>query len=92
MKADLLIWLDFLSKYNGQTYFRWPRCANKDLSLFTDASGSWGFSAAFGVDWCAVPYWRDLFFFSNLTLLEMFPLVVAVELWGHGMHRHILVR
>lgn len=88
MRDDLCVWLEFLGRYNGRTCFRQPRCLNTDLSLFTDASGSWGFGAVFGRSWCAGEWpssWRAGGLCTNLALLEMFPIVVALELWGSDM-------
>lgn len=56
-----------------------------DMELFTDASGAHGFGAYLQGEWCAVRWpqvWRDKVFLTNLALLELFPIVVAVEIWG----------
>ncbi|KAM4016539.1 uncharacterized protein ACNLHF_002833 isoform 1-T1 [Anomaloglossus baeobatrachus] len=85
LRADLFIWNDFLSRYNGQTCFQDNFLSNEEISLFSDASGSLGFGVIFGEQWCAEQWpqsWHDRGFVSNLTLLELFPIVTAVVIWG----------
>ncbi|KAM3936780.1 LOW QUALITY PROTEIN: uncharacterized protein RB166_000609 [Leptodactylus fuscus] len=85
LKADIAVWLSFLDSYNGHTCVQSVEATNADLSLFTDASGSLGFGAIFGTEWCASAWpdaWRRSGFCQNLTLLELFPIVVSVVLWG----------
>jgi hypothetical protein len=53
VKADLRIWQTFLSSFNGVSIFRDEAWLNSTkLNLFTDASGSIGFGAIFGTEWC----------------------------------------
>lgn len=88
MRADLYVWKEFLRTYNGRTVCQAVEDSNVDLELFTDAAGSRGFGAVFGVEWCADTWpqeWIDRGYCSNLTLLELFPIVVAIELWGGTM-------
>ncbi|KAM3920262.1 uncharacterized protein RB166_014650 [Leptodactylus fuscus] len=85
LKADLRVWLSFLDSYNGRTCWQSPEVSNSDLSLFTDAAGSLGFGAVLGSQWCAEPWpdaWREAGLCRNLTVLELFPIIVAVEIWG----------
>lgn len=85
LKADLGVWREFLMSYNGRTCCQEPEVSSCDIELFTDAAGSAGFGAILGSDWCAGGWpaaWQDNGFCRNLTLLELFPIVVAVELWG----------
>ena len=59
--------------------------SNFDLELYTDAAGSTGFGAFFRGRWSAGPWpvsWVEAGFTRNLVLLELFPVVLAVELWG----------
>ena len=48
-KDDLKLWLEFLSHYNGKSFFldfHW--LSSQHLHLNTDASGSLGYGAVFG--------------------------------------------
>lgn len=85
LKADLGVWWEFLNTYNGRTCCQSPEVSNDDIPLFTDASGSVGFGAVFGTEWCAAVWpqsWVGSPLCRNLTLLELFPIVVAIEVWG----------
>ncbi|XP_061195748.1 uncharacterized protein LOC133203975 [Saccostrea echinata] len=52
VKEDLNVWLSFLSNYNGSTMFLPDRWLNStEIKLYTDASGSIGYSAVLGSQW-----------------------------------------
>ncbi|KAM4028647.1 uncharacterized protein ACNLHF_023941 [Anomaloglossus baeobatrachus] len=85
MKEDLEIWRVFLESYNGRTCWQAEEVSNKELALFMDAAGSTGFGAILGKEWCAArwpPEWLQGELCRNLAFLELFPIVVAIELWG----------
>lgn len=85
LKDDLRVWQSFLVDFNGSSCFPKPVIGNKDLWLFTDAAGSCGYGAIFGKAWSAEKWpehWQFLGHTKNLTLLELFPIVVALELWA----------
>lgn len=85
LRADLAVWNEFLDTYNGHTCCQETEVSSLEVSLFTDAAGSVGFGAILGTEWCAEawpPSWRKEGLCRNLTLLELFPIIVAVELWG----------
>ncbi|XP_040289238.1 uncharacterized protein LOC121002007 isoform X1 [Bufo bufo] len=93
LKADLKVWHEFLCSYNGHTCCISQEISSCELELWSDAAGSCGFGTVLGKEWCASPWpdeWRDLGLVSNLTLLELFPIVVAVEIWGDRLeNRHV---
>lgn len=88
LKADLLVWECFLQKYNGRTCCQAEEVCIQEVALFADAARSQGFGAIFGSAWCADKWpeeWVQKGLCKNLTLLELFPVVVVVvaaELWG----------
>lgn len=49
------------------------------LKFFTDAAGSLGFAAVFGHMWFAALASYDI------TVKELFPIVLALEFWGYKM-------
>lgn len=58
---------------------------NADMELFTDAAGSGGYGVFFQGKWSAGGWpdeWREAGWLRNLALLELFPIVLAVEIWG----------
>lgn len=88
VRADLLVWEEFLGKYNGRSMWMTPTVTNQDLELHTDASGAHGFGAFFQGQWCAGEWpevWRSAGFLTNLALLELFPIVLATEVWGERL-------
>ena len=81
-KADLNVWLTFLTDFNGKSFFLDQRqYSNIDLNLFTDASGSIGYGAIFGTEWFQGK-WSQWWLKQNITLLELYPIVIAIETWG----------
>lgn len=82
VKADLRIWLAFLDEYNGKSLFLDDIWLTSDkLNLFTDAAGSLGFGAVFGNNWCYGEWpteWQN----RNIALLEFYPIVLSLYLWG----------
>ncbi|KAM3936673.1 uncharacterized protein RB166_018270 [Leptodactylus fuscus] len=88
LRDDLKVWKSFLLDYSGLSCFPEGELTNSDLQLFTDASGAVGYGAVFGSHWSFSewpPVWSSLGLTRNLTLLELFPIVVALELWGPAM-------
>ncbi|KAM4053257.1 uncharacterized protein ACNLHF_005994 [Anomaloglossus baeobatrachus] len=87
-KADLRVWSRFLQLYNGRSLWLREVVSNEELVLYTDAAGSSGFGAYFGGRWCVGRWpdsWRVCGLTRNLALLELFPIVVALEVWGQDL-------
>ena len=74
-KADLNVWLSFLSTYNGRSLFLDDRWQNSSkLNLFTDATGGIGFGAIFGTEFCHglwPAHWRHRNIAIELSLNSM---------------------
>lgn len=88
VKEDLGVWETFLGRYNGRSFWMDDAVSNADLELFTDAAGAHGFGAYFQGQWCAgawPPAWEEAGLLSNLALLELFPIVLATEVWGERL-------
>lgn len=91
IKSDLKMWLMFLNSFNGITYFLesdW--CDLNILEFFTDSAGSidMGCGAYFQGRWFFLPWpnhWKDQDIMRDLTFLELIPVVIAIELWGHDL-------
>lgn len=82
------MWLLFIRDFNGKSMFLSDRFLSNDvLSLYTDAAASLGFGAINGSYWCYGSF-PDHCRHMNTTLLELYPNVVAVSLWGHLMKNH----
>ena len=91
VKEDLKIWQTFLSSFDGISFFldeTW--CNSNKLNLFTDISGSIGFGAIFGTEWCygkRPAHWLH----RNIAFLEFYPIVLSLCLWGHKMHNQSIL-
>ena len=80
-RADMLWWHFFVDRWNGISIL-WDlqRQASASLSVYTDASGSWG-CGAYGA-----PHWLSLKWNARLQPLpiatkELIPVILAAALW-----------
>ena len=99
MRKDLELWLQFFREFNGVSVFQdrlW--IANEDIQLFTDSAGSsnLGFGAYFGTKW-TYGAWPESWIVNgiteDITVLELFPLLVALQIWGDDLrNKKILFR
>ena len=91
LKADLRLWQSFLTGFNDRSFFLQDFWDSSDkLELFTDAAGSLGFGAVFGKKRC-YGKWPDHWLHQNIVLLESYPIVLSLYLWGHHIkNRSIL--
>jgi hypothetical protein len=81
VKLDLRLWLSFLEQFNGRSFFLSAEVwSAQRLNLVTDASGSIGFGAVLGTHWFQGK-WNDWWRQQNITLLELYPIVMALETW-----------
>ena len=83
-KADLRAWSIFLSEFNGNVMFmdfEWH--SNSHFQFYTDSAGSVGFGIYFAGKW-AQGRWPDTVLARkySIALLELFPIVVGLQIWG----------
>ena len=91
VKADLSMWQSFLSTFNGKSLFLEDQWYNSNiLHMYTDASGSLGFGAVFGNKWC-YGAWPQEWTTHNIALLEFFPIVLSLLLWGSAMQNRCIL-
>ena len=91
-KQDLALWDCFLKFFNGRSLFvDQVIFSTHELGLFTDASGSIGYGAVWGNEWFQ-GLWSSWWVKQNITLLELYPIVVAIEIWGSQlMNRRVVL-
>jgi len=90
MKDDLKMWKKFLLSYNGVTVMPdmfWTD--NESLELYTDSAGGKGrgFGIYFQGQWKHELWpdsWLETPLIRNISFLELFPVVVALCLWGNS--------
>lgn len=88
IRQDLLMWLHFFEAHNGVSVFHdqaW--LSNAEVQLFTDSAGGsgLGFGIFFQGHWCQAswpPEWHDSGITKDITILELFPIVAAMFIWG----------
>ncbi len=81
-RADIAAWLYFLQSFNGVSMFLHHKWSSSDaIKLFSDAAGNLGYAAVFGAKWLA-GQWSEEWHSIHITAKELFPIVLAVEIWG----------
>jgi hypothetical protein len=82
VREDLLLWRAFLQGFNGRSLMLPDRWLNsQDIQLFTDAAGSLGYGATLRSQWF-YGAWDAAWMNQSTSLLELYPIVLAVKLWG----------
>ena len=80
-----MLWLRFLDDFNSRSFFStdvWE--TSQSLQFYTDAAASIGFAGVFDRHWLHGT-WPNHWKSYNIALLELFPIVIAVQIWGHIM-------
>lgn len=91
-KADLRMWLCFLSGWNGVSLFLdiHPTLAS-DMHLFTDAASTIGHAGYYQGSWFQERWPENLTQLVDdklsMAYMELYPIVVAACLWGHCWSR-----
>ena len=60
------------------------------LILQNSTSGAIGFGAIFGQHWC-YGKWPSDWAYRNIAILEFYPIVLSLYLWGHLMENQCIV-
>lgn len=99
VRQDLEMWLLFFENFNGISVFHdrfWV--SNADVQLFTDSAAGkgLGFGAVFGNKWVHGVWpetWHASGITRDITVLEMFPILVSLVVWGSSLqNKKILFR
>jgi hypothetical protein len=85
------MWESFFKHFNGVRVFHdrfWT--SNEDIQLFTDSAGAegLGFGIYFAGKWMAERWpndWHKLGYTADITVLELFPIVVSIFAWGEEL-------
>ena len=90
-RADMSAWLEFISSFNGRCLFLPDRWASSDsVKLYTDSAGSLGYAAVFGKNWFN-GRWPQNWQNYHISFLELFPIIAALEIWGHLIANHCVL-
>ena len=85
VRKDLALWKSFFQSHNGKSMFledAW--CSSSHLKFYTDAAQSLGFGIVFGRKW-AYGKWPADWTHKNIAFLELFPIVLGVQMWGDSL-------
>lgn len=84
-RADIEAWKIFIDNFNGKSFFLSDKWQSSDFyKLYTDAAGSIGYAAVFGSWWFAKKWMVDTSHY-HITVKELFPIILALEIWGKHM-------
>jgi hypothetical protein len=90
-RAYMDAWLHFLHHFNGKCLFLPERWTSSDkISLYTDSAASHGYAGVFGARWFNGSWpstWRSY----HISVLEIYPIVAALETWGPLLQNHCLL-
>ena len=83
-RLDLIMWLRFLSNFNGVSAFlglHWE--VSESLALFADSAAAIGFGAYFAGKWTHGRWPVDIVQNPpSIAFLEFYPIMVAVQCWA----------
>lgn len=87
-RKDLAMWEKFLNGWNGKSFFLEENITcTYDISLYTDASSKHGFGGYYAGRWFQGKWPEEIHNLGSdplsMALLELYPIVVAIVLWGH---------
>lgn len=83
-RADLQAWRIFIDHFNGKSLFLQDVWLTSDqIHLYTDASNV-GFGGFCGRYWFS-EQWNGTSSSHHINIKELFPIVLAIELWGASM-------
>ena len=86
-RKDMDTWLLMLQHFNGKALMKDPYwTASNSIRLWSDASGL-GFAVIFGSKW-AFGRWPPLWDNYHITVKEMYPIALAMQLWGNKFANH----
>ena len=81
-RADILWWYLFAEDWNGISMFWDVSKQTADITVMSNASGSWGCGAFWKSKWLHFP-WPSSLQGLPIATKELIPIVVAAALFGH---------
>lgn len=80
-RADIVWWHTFMERWNGLSLLWSVGIHSPDITVFSDASGSWGCGAFYSSHWFHMQWPPHAQEFS-IAVKELFPVVIAAALYG----------
>ena len=85
-RSDLMWWCTFVARWNGISFLP-PPSHLPHLQMASDASGSWGCGAWYGMNWFQLQ-WDGRSSALPIMVKELLPVVLACAVWGQTWDRH----
>ena len=80
-----------MASWNGVCFWVYPGLSPPiDLEMASDASGSFGFGAVFRTHWL-YGKWPSALQSASIKYKELFPIVVAVHVWGSSWFKQVVL-
>ena len=91
VKEDLAWWLAFVRQWNG-TSLLWDYVGREhaDVTVHSDASGSWGCEAIAGKSWLQHQWIQGRSDTLSIAVKEIIPIVMAAMVWGGAWSRKVI--
>ena len=89
-RAELAWWDSLLDNWVGLSVQQFLLLRCPDHHLHSDASGSWGCGAWALPHWFQIP-WSRVAPLATIALQELFPIVLAVAVWGPMWKGHLVL-
>ena len=83
-RADIEWWRMFAKSWNGINFLPFART---QITLTSDASGSWGCGAFYDARWFHLQ-WSGLLCPQNIAAMELLPILLASAMWGPNWQAH----
>ena len=84
---DINWWLAFAQSWNGEAFFLDPTWTHSpEMNLFTDASSEIGYGAFWNGHWFQQK-WSSTNHHHSIQWKELYAILIACEVWGHGWTR-----
>ena len=80
-RSDLTWWCTFLEAWNGVSLLRAAERDVPDITITSDASGSWGCGAFWQQKWFQCS-WHTSWKTVDILAKELLPIVIAAAIWG----------
>ena len=80
-RSDIEWWASFVEPWNGISLINSVTTVQPQITVTSDASGSWGCGAFWGTRWFQME-WDGLLFAAHIAIKEMVPVVIASAIWG----------
>ena len=88
-RTDMKAWHLFIKDFNGKSCFMFNKwVSSESIKMYSDAAGvHGGYAATLSGSWF-VGKWPENMSALHITFKELFPIVLALEIWGHCLSYH----